>query len=552
VTDHPVDPATAAAAEARTVASADAPSDAAPGDASADAFADAFADASDASGDASADASVGETKLDEIVATRHAKVVQLRDAGVEPYPVRFRPSDTLAQVRAAHADLEPGAETGVQVTVAGRLVARREMGRLRFLVLREDGVDLQLFCPVKALDEGSRALLDHLDVGDWLGATGEVMASNKGELSVRPATLTLLAKGLRPLPDKWHGLTDTEARFRQREVDLVVNPEARRVFEIRSAVLKALRAEMDERGFVEVETPMLHPIPGGATAKPFVTHHNALDTDLFLRIAPELYLKRLIAGGMRRVYEINRNFRNEGMSARHNPEFTMLESYAAYDDYHDVMELTEALIQRAATEALGTLELSYQGRAVSLAAPFRRAPLLELTREAAGHPELAYDLPLDDLRAICDEHDVPWDAAFGPGKLVLELFEKLVEPHLWDPTFVLDYPVEVSPLARKHRSEPHVTERFELIVTGRELANAFSELIDPADQRERFEAQARAKAAGDEEAMVLDEPYLRAMELGLPPTGGLGLGVDRVVMLLADVANIRDVILFPTLRPERA
>jgi lysyl-tRNA synthetase, class II len=296
---------------------------------------------------------------------------------------------------------------------------------------------------------------------------------------------------------------------------------------------------------------MLHPIPGGAAAKPFVTHHNALDTDLYLRIAPELYLKRLIAGGMRRVYEINRNFRNEGMSPRHNPEFTMLESYAAYDDYHDVMELTEALLQRAAQEAVGTLELTYQGRPVSLAGPFRRASLLELTAEASGHPELGYDLPVSELRAICDEHDVHVDEAFGPGKLVLELFEKLVEPNLWDPTFVLDYPVEVSPLARKHRSEPHVTERFELIATGRELANAFSELIDPADQRERFEAQARAKAAGDEEAMVLDEAYLRAMELGLPPTGGLGVGVDRVVMLLADVANIRDVILFPTLRPER-
>jgi lysyl-tRNA synthetase, class II len=527
VTDHPDDPVDPA-----DDASAEAPAD-------------------DADAAAAAEAPVGESKLDEILATRRAKVAALRDAGIEPYPVRFRPTATLAEVRHAYPNLEPGAETGDEVTVAGRLVAKREMGKLRFLVLREDGVDLQLFCPVKALDDASRDLLGHLDVGDWVGATGEVMASKKGELSVRPATLTLLGKGLRPLPDKWHGLTDTEARFRQREVDLVVNPEARRVFEVRSAVLKALRSEMDERGFVEVETPMLHPIPGGATAKPFVTHHNALDTDLFLRIAPELYLKRLIAGGMRRVYEINRNFRNEGMSTRHNPEFTMLESYAAYDDYHDVMELTEALLQRAAREAVGSLELSYQGRPVSLAGPFRRASLLELTREAAGRPELSYDLPLSELRAICDEHDVPFDDAFGPGKLVLELFEKLVEPNLWDPTFVLDYPVEVSPLARKHRSAPHVTERFELIATGRELANAFSELIDPADQRERFEAQARAKAAGDEEAMVLDEPYLRAMELGLPPTGGLGVGVDRVVMLLADVANIRDVILFPTLRPER-
>jgi lysyl-tRNA synthetase, class II len=301
-----------------------------------------------------------------------------------------------------------------------------------------------------------------------------------------------------------------------------------------------------------VETPMLHPIPGGAAARPFVTHHNALDVDLYLRIAPELYLKRLIAGGMRRVYEINRSFRNEGMSTRHNPEFTMLESYEAYADYHDVMDLTEALLQRAAQEALGTLDLSYRGRALSLAGPFRRATLLDLTREATGRDDLAYDLPPAELRAVCDRHDVPWQDAWGAGKLMLELYEALVEHTLWDPTFVIDYPTEVSPLARRHRSEPHVTERFEIIVTGREFGNAFSELIDPDDQRERFGAQARAKAAGDEEAMVLDEPYLRAMELGLPPTGGLGLGVDRIVMLLADVDNIRDVILFPTLRPERS
>jgi lysyl-tRNA synthetase, class II len=336
--------------------------------------------------DASAGSPAGESKLDEIIAGRRAKVAALRDAGIEPYPVRFRPTAHARGGPRRLPDLEPGAETGDEVTVAGRLVAKREMGKLRFLVLREDGVDLQLFCPVKALDEASRELIGPprrrrlgrrhrrghgLQEGRAVGQAGDAHAARQG---------------LRPLPDKWHGLTDTEARFRQREVDLVVNPEARRVFEVRSAVLKALRAEMDERGFVEVETPMLHPIPGGATAKPFVTHHNTLDTDLYLRIAPELYLKRLIAGGMRRVYEINRNFRNEGMSTRHNPEFTMLESYAAYDDYHDVMELTEALLQRAATEAVGTLELSYQGRAVSLAGPFRRASLLSLTREASGTP----------------------------------------------------------------------------------------------------------------------------------------------------------------------
>jgi lysyl-tRNA synthetase, class II len=491
-----------------------------------------------------------ESKLDDLVATRRSKVAELRDAGVEPYPVTFDPTATLAEVRSRFDGLEPDTETGEEVTVAGRIVGKREMGKLRFLVLREDGVDLQLLCPLKALDEGSQQLIGYLDVGDWVGATGEVLVSKRGELSVKPARLTLLGKGLRPLPDKWHGLSDTEARFRQRELDLVVNPDARRVFEIRAKVLRALRAEMEERGFVEVETPMLHPIPGGAAAKPFVTHHNALDTDLYLRIAPELYLKRLIAGGMRRVFEINRSFRNEGMSTRHNPEFTMLESYEAYADYHDVMDLTEALLQRAAKDAVGTLELTHQGREVSLVGPYRRVPLLELVREATGEADLSYDDDRARLVELCDRHDVPTEDAWGVGKLMLELYEALVEHTLWEPTFVIDYPVEVSPLARRHRSEPHVTERFELIVTGREFGNAFSELTDPDDQRGRFEAQARAKAAGDEEAMVLDEAYLRAMELGMPPTGGLGIGVDRLVMLLADVTNIRDVILFPTLRPE--
>ncbi|MEX2328454.1 MAG: lysine--tRNA ligase, partial [Nitriliruptoraceae bacterium] len=442
------------------------------------------------------------SRLAAIVASRRAKIDELRDAGIDPSPVRFRPTHTVAQVRAQHPDLEPGASTGVQVTVAGRVVGRREMGRLQFLVLREDGQDLQLLCPVKGLDDDSRTVLGLLDVGDWLGATGEVIASKKGELSVQPSTLTMLGKGLRPLPDKWHGLSDTEIRFRQRELDLVVNEDARRVFALRSRVLRALRDELDERGFVEVETPMLHPIPGGATARPFVTHHNALDVDLFLRIAPELYLKRLIAGGMRRVYEINRNFRNEGMSTRHNPEFTMLESYAAYDDYHDVMDLTEALLRRAALDGIGSTVVSHQGREVDLTGPFRRVGLLDLVREATGRPDLSYDLAIDDVRALCDTHEIPHESSWGIGKLVLELYEHLVEHTLWDPTFVVDHPVEVSPLARRHRDDPHVTERFELIVTGRELANAFSELVDPIEQRERLEAQAAARAAGDDEAMA--------------------------------------------------
>jgi lysyl-tRNA synthetase, class II len=377
-----------------------------------------------------------------------------------------------------------------------------------------------------------------------------VLTTKTGELSVGPTELTLLGKGLRPLPDKWHGLTDTEQRYRQRELDLVVNADARRVFEIRSSIVGALRRTLQGRGFIEVETPMLHPIPGGATARPFVTHHNTLDMELYLRIAPELYLKRLIAGGMRRVFEINRSFRNEGMSPRHNPEFTMLETYSAYDDYTDVMELTEALLGAAALAATGSTEIRYQDRPVSLAAPFRRATLLDLVREATGRSDLSYAMDHGQVVALCEAHDVAVDDAWGVGKLIVALYEHLVEPVLWEPTFVIDHPVETSPLARTHRDDPSVTERFELIVGGRELANAFSELVDPDEQRRRFEAQVAARHAGDDEAMRVDEAYLRAMELGMPPTGGLGVGIDRLVMLLADVATIRDVILFPTLRPD--
>lgn len=491
------------------------------------------------------------SKLDEIMAVRREKVAALRSAGVDPYPPRFRPSHTLMEVRDAHHELEPETDTGEVVTVAGRIVARRDLGRLAFLVLREDGIDLQLFCRAGALDATSRPLLEQLDVGDWVGAVGTVMTTRTGELSVGPTSITLLGKGLRPLPDKWHGLTDTEQRFRQREVDLVVNVEARRVFEVRSRIVSALRRTLQSQGFIEVETPMLHPIPGGATARPFVTHHNTLDMELYLRIAPELYLKRLIAGGMRRVFEINRSFRNEGMSPRHNPEFTMLESYSAYDDYTDIMQMTEVLLGAAALAATGSTELEHQGRPVSLAAPFRRATLLELVREATGREDLTYDTAREDADALCATHGIATDPSWGVGRLVVALYEELVEPMLWDPTFVIDHPVEVSPLARTHRDDPAVTERFELIVTGRELANAFSELVDPDEQRRRFEAQVAARHAGDDEAMRIDESYLRAMELGMPPTGGLGIGIDRLVMLLADVATIRDVILFPTLRPDQ-
>jgi lysyl-tRNA synthetase class 2 len=492
------------------------------------------------------------TRLDALIEERRAKANRWRERGIDPYPVGVRVTHPLAQVRAEWDDrLEPGEGGGARVAVGGRLVGRRGHGKLVFLVLREADTDLQVLA---ALDQlGAQAMDDvrELDLGDWVAVDGEVVRSKRGELSVQAQRVTLLGKSLRPLPDTWHGVRDIETRFRQREVDLAINPEARRVFRVRHAAVAALRAEYLARGYVEVETPALHVLPGGGHAKPFVTHANALAMDLYLRIALELHLKRLVAGGLPRVFEIGRVFRNEGLSPRHNPEFTMVESYQAYADYHDVMALTQALIQRAATEAAGGTALEYDGRKVDLGGDWPRRPLLDLVREATGRSDLGWNTPLDDVRALAAAHGIDPVPGWGVGKLVLELYEALVEHTLWDPVFVIDYPVEVSPLARRHRDDPHVTERFELICTGRELANAYSELTDPDEQRRRLEQQAQAKAQGDEEAMVVDESFLQAMEFGMPPMGGLGIGVDRLVMLLADVRTIRDVILFPTLRPER-
>ncbi|MCG2808602.1 MAG: lysine--tRNA ligase, partial [Coriobacteriia bacterium] len=353
----------------------------------------------------------------------------------------------------------------------------------------------------------------------------------------------------RPLPEKFHGLTDTETRYRQRYVDLIVNPEVRSVFATRFRIIASIRRFMEDRGYLEVETPMLHPIPGGATARPFITHHNALDMPVYLRIAPELYLKRLLVGGLERVYEINRSFRNEGMSPRHNPEFTMLEAYHAFGIMETMLELTESLIVAAAQEVLGTLEFEYQGTPVSLARPWRVATMAELTSHAASVP-VDVHTPAEELRALCIAHEIDVDPSWGPGKMLNELFEKLVEHTLTEPTFVTMYPAETSPLARRNDLDPDLTDRFELIITGREFANAFSELVDPVDQRARFESQAAAKDAGDEEAMHVDADYLRAQEYGMPPAGGLGIGIDRLVMLLTDSASIRDVLLFPHMRAE--
>jgi lysyl-tRNA synthetase class 2 len=481
---------------------------------------------------------------------RREKLAKLRAAGIDAYPVGFTRTHTLAAVAEGWSDLEAGEESGDRVRVAGRIVLKRAMGKLAFWTLRQGDDELQAMLTVQSLGAEAFDLALELDLGDWVGVEGPVVRTRRGELSVRAERVELLAKSLRPLPDKWKGLTDVEVRSRQRELDLIVNPQARAAARLRIEVVQSLRQSMRDRGYVEVETPILLPVPGGALARPFVTHHNALDTDLYLRVACELYLKRLLVGGMDRVFELNRVFRNEGIDSRHNPEFTMLESNAAFQDYRDMMVLARGLVHEAADAALATRELTYQGHKLDLDAEWREATLLTLVREAVGVPDLAYDWPLERVRGICDRTKVPYEPGWGVGKLVLELYEHHVEGAIVDPTFVTDYPIEVSPLAHPHRDDPLVTERFELVICGREYGNCFSELTDPDEQRARMQEQALAKAGGDEDAMVVDEAYLRALELGLPPNAGLGIGVDRLVMLLGDLSSIREAILFPQLRPE--
>ena len=480
---------------------------------------------------------------------RLAKLDALRDEGVEPYPYRFDRSDTLGELRRRHGHLEPGTETDEHVRVAGRVLLIRRQGRLTFATIRDRESSIQLFVSQKVAGDDVMALVNDLDLGDWVGVEGVVMTTNKGELSVKVDRAELLAKALRPLPDKWKGLADVDTRYRQRYVDLIVNEDARRVFEVRHAVISSIRRNLADRGFVEVETPVLHVEAGGAHARPFVTHHNALDMDLYLRIALELHLKRLIVGGMERVFEIGRVFRNEGIAPKYNPEFTMLEVYQAFADYTDMMTLTEQLIVQAARDALDTTVIEIGDTSVDLATPWRRAKLLDLVSEAVGRPVHPSD-GVEDLRALCAIHDVRYEPHMGPGQLCMELYDALVEPTLVAPTFVTNQPREVSPLARVDRHDPDLVERFELVGAGRELANAYSELNDPIDQRRRFEDEQRAKEAGDAEAGSVDEDYLRALEYGMPPTGGLGIGIDRLVMLLTGVTTIKEVILFPTLRPE--
>jgi lysyl-tRNA synthetase class 2 len=484
---------------------------------------------------------------DPLTAPRLEKHEAILAAG--GYPYRFARSDYARDLHERYGSLGPGEETGSRATVAGRLMLMRRMGKLIFAVLQDATGTIQLFVDRRTLGDEGFAAFDALDIGDWVGASGVVVTTKKGELSVRIDSCDLLAKALRPLPDKWHGLQDTEMRSRRRYLDLMVNEGSRRIALTRARIVSELRRQFESRGYVEVETPVLLSQATGALARPFQTHHNALELDMYLRIATELYLKRLVVGGLEKVFEIGRIFRNEGVDATHNPEFTMLESYEAFADYNDIMEMVEEIIVACAVVATGSTEITYQGRSLDLSPPYRRVRMVDLVAEAVGE-SVTFDRPIAEMRDLAMRHGIEPDLTWGHGKIIEELFDELVADDIWEPTYVLDHPKEISPLARKHRDDPNLTERYELFIAGSEYANAFSELNDPIDQRARFEQQALARAEGDDEAHPIDEDYLLALEYGLPPTGGLGIGVDRLVMLLTDQHHIRDVILFPTLRPK--
>jgi lysyl-tRNA synthetase, class II len=489
----------------------------------------------------------------EVLKARRETLERLRAKGIEPFALNLESAlgvqepNRIDAIREEFGGLGPGEMRDDVRTVAGRVVLRRDMGKLKFLVVRDRSGDLQLVASATDTDPASFALLGDVDLGDIVGAIGRVGTTKKGELSIFVERMGVLTKALRPLPEKWHGLKDPGLQQRYRYLQLATDLESRRIVDARATTLKAMRAYLDEHGFVEVETPVLQPVAGGAMARPFTTFHQALGIELKLRISLELYLKRLLVGGMERVYEIGRNFRNEGIGPTYNPEFTMLEAYQAYGDYDSMMRFAEELLVQCARAVRGSLRFPVRGRDLDLTPPWRRITVLGSVSEAVGEE---ISLERSDLAGLAERHGVGVDPAWGPGKLVQELFEKLVEETLFDPTFVCDFPQEVSPLARPHRENPGLTEHFDLVMAGIELATAFSELTDPDEQRARFEAQAQAKAAGEEEAHPLDEEFIRALEHGMPPAGGIGIGVDRLLMILLDVPSIRDVILFPQMRPE--
>jgi len=478
------------------------------------------------------------------------KANALREQGLEPYALHFQPTDRTARLQELHADLPNGEERDLNVAVAGRVMTRRVMGKLAFFTLSDETGTIQLFLEKSSLGDTFMQITALVDAGDLIGVRGILRRTDRGELSVKVSEWTMLTKSLQPLPDKWHGLADVEKRYRQRYLDLIVTPQSRETFRRRALTVSAIRRWLDDREFLEIETPVLQSQPGGADARPFETHHNALDLPLTLRIATELHLKRLVVGGFERVYELGRIFRNEGISTRHNPEFTSVEVYQAYSDYLGMMELTEQMISAVCQEVSGSQMITYQGTEIDLTPPWRRATMHELVKDITGLDFTAFSSR--DLAAAAMTAKglhVP-ELADSVGRLLNEAFEQAVEPTLIQPTFVMDYPLEISPLARPHRSKPGLVERFELFIVGREHANAFSELTDPVDQRQRLETQQERKAAGDLEAQGLDEDFVNALEVGMPPTGGLGIGIDRLVMLFTDSPSIRDVIAFPLLRPE--
>lgn len=483
---------------------------------------------------------------------RRERLAALRAAGTDPFPAHVGQRMPIAQLRAENDHLDEAAleAAGKQAAICGRILAKRSFGKLLFMTLFEDGVRLQLSVKKTEVDAATFDFAEALDIGDFIRVEGVVWRTRKGELTLDARKLEMLAKALRPLPEKWHGLTDTEARFRHRYLDLIANPESREIAIVRSRAISAVRAYLDEQGFLEVETPILQPLYGGAAARPFTTHHNTYDQKLYLRISDELYLKRLIVGGLDRVYEVGHNFRNEGVSRKHNPEFTMMECYQAYADYRDMMNLAEGMLQAVAQKVRGTLTLTYQGVELDLSGKWPRKTMRDAVLEATGVDFMA----APDLAALQHTMRKAGVAFTGAAptwaQQVDELFGEYVEPKLLQPTFITDYPLELSPLAKRSPTDPRIVERFELFVAGMEIGNAFSELNDPLDQRERFEAQRQAQADGDEEAHPMDEEYLRALEHGMPPTGGLGVGLDRLVMILTGAPTLREVVLYPHLRPE--
>ena len=492
---------------------------------------------------------VEETVEDDPIAVRLAKREALISSGVDPYGHGFQYSHHIKELQEKYETLGDGESTEDAVCIVGRIMAKRDQGKIAFLVIRDSSAEVQLFCRINTLGEESYSELKNLDVGDWIGAWGTMMRTRRGELSVALDKFELLSKSLRPLPEKFHGLADKETRYRQRYVDLIMNPEVRTTFEMRFKIVSAIRRYMDDQGYFEAETPVLQSILGGANAKPFITHHNALDRDFYLRIATELPLKRLLVGGFEKVYEIGRLFRNEGIDHYHNPEFTTMEAYCAFSDREGIAALTQGVIQAAAISACGTLQISYQGTEIDLSGEWPRKTMLELINNEIKE-DIHFGLTREELSTIAQQYGVKVEKPWGKGKIIGELFEATAEAKIIQPTFVTEHPTEISPLAKKKSGDENVTDRFELFINGHEYANGFSELNDPVDQAERFRAQVVAKETGDDEAMGYDDDYVRALEYGMPPAGGVGIGIDRLVMLLTDSESIRDVLLFPHMREE--